>query len=230
MQRNIKKRHFTSGFLQRQYRLLKKTVIGLCFLLILWLLLNVITLRAASSKPTDAFFVLGGSIRREIYVAELSKKHPSLPVVISSGSVDPCILLIFQKQAAGLENVWLEKCADSTFGNFYYSIPLLKRLRVHKVKMITSLTHTPRAEWIAKILFGAQGIWVDVDTISEKGVPGNRENLFKTSFDVSRSLLWAIISQIIEPQCDNVTKLVDVDMAVWQEKGFKCERQFYTGE
>jgi uncharacterized SAM-binding protein YcdF (DUF218 family) len=229
MQRNVNRRNFFPRFLQRQRQLLKKSLGGLCLLLTFWLVVNAITITAASSKPTDAFFVLGGSIRREIYVAELSKKYPQIPIIISTGSVDPCILLIFQKQAAKLENVWLEKCADSTFGNFYYGIPLLKKLGAHRVKIITSPTHTPRAEWIGKILFGAHGIWVDIDTVTEKGVPGNRENFFKTCFDIIRSLLWAIISQIIQPQCDKVTKLVDVDMAMWQEKGFKCERQFYTG-
>jgi uncharacterized SAM-binding protein YcdF (DUF218 family) len=227
MQRNVKRVNFSRGFFKRQRRLLRKIVVGLCLLATFWLVVNAITITAASSKPTDAFFVLGGSIRREFYVAELSKKYPQTPILISSGSDDPCILLIFQKQAAKLENVWLEKCADSTFGNFYYAIPILKKMNSHKVKIITSPTHTPRAEWIGKILFGAHGIWVDIDTVSEKGVPGNRENFFKTSLDVTRSLLWAIISQVIQPQCDKVTKLVDVDMAVWQEKGFKCERQFY---
>lgn len=202
--------------------------------------INIITLISASSKPTDVLFVLGGSIQREIYVAMKATENPQVRILISSGSQDPCIKLIFQRHLTNLElkkidstglhsrilqNVWLEKCAKSTFGNFYYSIPILRQWRVHKVKLITSSSHLPRAKWMAQILFGAHGIWVEPDIITEKGVPGNRESWLKTSLDLTRSLLWAIISQFTHPQCKEVIKLTDVDMDDWLDRGFKCEYQ-----
>ncbi|MEC4813826.1 MAG: YdcF family protein [Scytonema sp. PMC 1069.18] len=224
-------RHKTKAKLRRKrWLLLQKLAAGIILVLASWLLFNTITLISASSKPVDAFFVLGGSIRREIYVAEIAKQHPRTPILISHGSTDPCIWLIFQQRAAErMQNVWLEKCANSTFGNFYYSIPILRHWGVRKVKLITSPTHLPRAKWMAQILFGARGIWVEPEIVQEQGVPGNRESWLKTGLDVTRSLLWAGLSPIIQPKCSSVIRLVDVDIAAWRRQGFKCEHQGGVG-
>ncbi|BAY38107.1 hypothetical protein NIES2111_24520 [Nostoc sp. NIES-2111] len=219
----------TGQKLKKKWRLLQKLVWVLCLVFGSWLVITTITLVSASSEPVDAFFVLGGSIRREIYIAQIAKQYPQIPILISHGSQDPCIKLIFQREFADLDNVWLEKCAGSTFKNFYYGVPILKRWRVHKVRLITSPTHLPRAKWMAQILLGAHGIWVEVEIVQEKGVPGNRESLIKTGLDVSRSLFWAGLSQIIQPQCKDVIQLSKVDMSAWQSRGFKCERQGNLG-
>ncbi|MDZ8026849.1 MAG: YdcF family protein [Nostoc sp. DedQUE01] len=211
------------------WQLLQKLTVGLSFVLGAWLIFTTITLVYASSQPVDTFFVLGGSIRRETYIVQQAKQYPQIPILISHGSPDPCIWLIFQREFASLENVWLEKCANSTFENFYYSIPLLRKWGVHKVKLITSPTHLPRAKWMAQILLGAHGIWVEPEIVQELGVPGNRESWLKTGLDLTRSLFWAILSQIIQPQCSNVTKLAEVDIQAWQNRGFKCEHQGGVG-
>ncbi|MBE9212740.1 YdcF family protein [Plectonema cf. radiosum LEGE 06105] len=210
---------------QKWWRFLQRFTIVMSLIVTIWLFFTSITVFFASSKPVDAFFVLGGSIKREIYVAQLAEKYPQIPILISSGSLDPCIWLIFQRQAAPMSNVWLEKCADSTFDNFYYSIPILQNWGVHKVKLITSMTHLPRAKWIAQILLGAHGMWVEPDIIQEQGIPGNREHWLKTGLDVTRSLVWAGLSQIIKPQCSHVIQLNKVNLQEWQSRGFKCERQ-----
>ncbi|MEH1853270.1 MAG: YdcF family protein [Nostoc sp.] len=207
------------------WQLLQKLTSGLYVILGVWLIFTTITLVFASLQPVDAFFVLGGSIRRETYVAQQAKQYPQTPILISHGSPDPCILLIFQAELAGLQNVWLEKCANSTFENFYYGIPILRRWGVHKVMLITSPSHLPRALWMAQILLGAHGIWVESEIVQELGVPGNNESWLKTGLDVTRSLFWAILSQIIQPQCSNVTKLTKVDMQAWENRGFHCEHQ-----
>lgn len=208
-----------------QWRIRRRVAFGLYLILGCWLVVNTITILTASSQPADAFFVLGGSINREIRVAELAKQYPQTPILISHGSPDPCILYIFRRQAAQLQNVWLEKCADSTFENFYYGIPILRRWGVHKVKLITSGTHLPRAKWMAQILLGANGIWVELEIAPEQGVPGNRESWLKTGLDVTRSLLWVPLSLFIQPQCSVVLNLTEVDMFAWQRRGFKCERR-----
>ncbi|MEA5570590.1 YdcF family protein [Calothrix sp. UHCC 0171] len=204
---------------------LQKITFGLCLLLSVWLVLNTITLIYASSQAVDANFVLGGSIKREIYAAELATNNPKIPTLISQGSQDPCILRIFQKKAVNLSNVWLEKCANSTFGNFFYSLPILQKWKVHKVRLITSSSHLPRAKWMAQIILGSHGIWVELDIAKETGVPGNRESWFKTGLDVTRSMFWAGLSHFIRPQCADVIELIDVDMKAWQQRGFNCERQ-----
>ncbi|MBD2446598.1 YdcF family protein [Nostoc sp. FACHB-152] len=225
--------HISSIFSERRllkwWQLLQKVSRILCLLFGCWLIFTTITLVSASSRPVDALFVLGGSIRREIYVAQQTKQNPQIPILISSGSPDPCIWLIFQREAAALQNVWLENCADSTFDNFYYGIPILRRWGVHKVKLISSPSHFPRAKWMAQILFGAHGIWIEPEVVQEKGRPGNREFGWKTGFDIARSLIWAVLSQVSQPQCSHITKLTDVDMEAWQRQGFKCERQGGVG-
>ncbi len=207
-----------------QYRFLQKVFFGLCLIIISWLIFDTVALIFASAQRTDAFFVLGGSVEREIYVANLAKENPKTPVLISSGSEDPCIRLIFQEQAVSeLQNVWLEKCANSTFGNFYYGIPIFKRLGVHKVKLITSGTQVLRAKLMAQILMGTHGIWVEMEIAPEYGIPANQESWLKTGIDVTRSLLWAPLSLVIYPQCPQVVKLIDVDINQPQYRGFKCE-------
>jgi uncharacterized SAM-binding protein YcdF (DUF218 family) len=190
-----------------------------------WFLSIALNLRAAAARPVDAFFVLGGSIQREIYVAELAKKSPQIPILISHGSEDPCIWLIFQRENAPMERVLLEHCARNTFGNFYFGVPILDQWGVHKVKLITSQTHLPRAQWLAQILFGARGIWVETDIAQETGVPGNTESWVKTTLDVTRSLLWAIAGQFVRSRCTDTIRLVDVDLEMWRKRGFKCEHQ-----
>ena len=226
----IKSAIFIKGKFSYLWQLLQKIFGVLCLVLGSWLIFTTITLVSASSEPVDAFFVLGGSIRREIYMAQQAQQYPQTPILISQGSPESCLLLIFHKEAADLQNVWLERCANSTFGNFYYGIPILQRWGVHKVKLVTSPTHLPRAKWMAQILFGAHGIWVEPEIVQEQGIPGNRESWLKTGLDLTRSLLWAILSQVIQPQCSSVTKLAEVDISVLQHRDLKCEHQGGVGE
>ncbi|MBE9225616.1 YdcF family protein [Phormidium sp. LEGE 05292] len=202
----------------------------LCLVLGILLLYNSAILYAASQKPVGAILVLGGSITREIHVAQLAKQSPEIPILISHGSLAPCILLIFQRAAAPIDNVWLENCANSTFGNFYYNLPILKQWQVNKVKLVTSATHLPRAIWLAQIMLGSHGIWVELEIATEThGVPANRESFFVTTIDVTRGLIWAIVSQFHEPKCTNLIPLSQVDLNIWKMKGFKCERQANLG-
>lgn len=184
-----------------------------------------LALRNAAASPVDSVLVLGGSIQREIYAAELAKQSPQTPILISSGSDDPCIWLLFDRVAAPKSRVWLERCADSTFGNFYFSLPILQQWQVRHVILITSATHLPRAKWLAQILLGSHGMWVETQRVKETGVPGNRESRWKTGLDIARSLIWAGVSQFYSPVCHQVSPLSKVDLEAWQQRGFKCEHQ-----
>ena len=232
----MRQHHFLLRFKEKYWRLGKvyrsgKRSLKLCAILSLLLLLlnlfsNIIWKLPHNAKQSiDGFLVLGGSIKREIYVAQLAKQSPNIPILISHGSDDPCIFLIFQREQAPLNNVWLEKCAESTFGNFFFSLPILNSWNIHKVKLITSATHLPRAEWLAKILLGSHGIAIELDIAQETGVPGNRESVWKTGLDLTRSFFWVLGSQLIKPSCSQVHQLLDIDMQMWQDKGFACERQ-----
>ena len=64
-----------------------------------------------------------------------------------------------------------------------------------------------------------------MDTPKERGVPGNHDSDLKTFLDVTRSLMWATVSQLIQPPCFDVTPLEAVNLAEWNDKGFTCEYQ-----
>lgn len=209
----------------RRRSTLRLGLLSLGVLLFSWLLAIGLKLQAAALGSVDAFVVLGGSIQREIYVAQLLEQHPQTRVLISQGSEDPCILLIFRTEKVPIQQVWLEKCADSTFDNFYFNIPILRRWKVRKIMLITSSSHLPRAKWMAQILLGAHGIWVEPMIIHEQGVPGNSESALKTGVDVTRSLIWAVVSQVVQPGCSKVIPLSAVNLEAWRKSGFKCEHQ-----
>lgn len=222
----MKQRHLLVRSTKKIGRLLRLILLFCFSILAINLLFNIAwKLPQNLHKPVDAFLVLGGSINREIYGAKLAKQYPNIPILISQGSDDPCVLLIFQREQAPIDRVLLEKCADSTFGNFFFSLPTLTKWKVHKVKLITSSTHLPRAIWLAKILLGAHGIATELDIAPERGIPGNNESRFKTVLDLTRSFGWTLASQVIQPYCPAVNQLADVDMEMWKEKGFTCERQ-----
>ena len=210
---------------QKFLKFLRKLIPVLGLILIIWLGINWWRLQNAGSGKVDAFLVLGGGIYREIYAAQVAIANPTIPILISQGSADPCIWIMFQLQQAPIEKVWLEKCARSTFDNFYFSIPILKQWEVHKVKLITSQSHTPRALWMAKILLGSQGIWVEPEIIPDVVAPGNKEENWKTAIDLGRSVGWAVLSQFYHPLCEEIIPLKEVKFTDWQEMGFRCERR-----
>ena len=210
---------------QKFLKFLRKLIPVLGLILIIWLGINWWRLQNAGSGKVDAFLVLGGGIYREIYAAQVAIANPTIPILISQGSADPCIWIMFQLQQAPIEKIWLEKCARSTFDNFYFSIPTLKQWGVHKVKLITSQSHTPRALWMAKILLGSQGIWVEPEIIPDVVAPGNKEENWKTAIDLGRSVGWAVLSQFYHPLCEEIIPLKEVKFTDWQEMGFRCERR-----
>ncbi|MGK7954034.1 MAG: YdcF family protein [Crocosphaera sp.] len=212
-QRKWKKR-FKLGF----WVLIAIIVTSLAFNLLIRLPIN-------ANHTVDGILVLGGSIRREIYAAQIASQYQEVPIIVSQGSKPPCIKLIFQREQAPMDNVWVEQCAYSTFDNFFFCVPILRKHGVHKVKVITSQSHLPRAKLLAYIHLGAKGIAVEVDTPKEKGVPGNHESDLKTFLDVTRSLMWAVVSQLVQPPCFHVTPLEAVNLAEWYDEGFNCESQ-----
>lgn len=188
-----------------------------------WFLLNLWQLSQLATKPVDGILVLGGSISREIYAAQFAQHHPQLPVIISQGSPTPCIQKIWQHFQNNRQQVWLERCADSTFDNFVYTLPILQQFKIHRLKVITSASHLPRAQWIGQLILGSHGIWVDMDVVREEGRPGNRENGLKTTLDVIRSLFWSGFSHLFQPSCSQVTNLINFNEQSSENLDFHCE-------
>lgn len=184
-----------------------------------------ISLYRGATAPPDALLVLGGSIRREIYVAEQFQGPARSPILISQGSPAPCIWLIFERAGSALDQVWLEKCAQSTFENYVMALPVLKQWQTRHVRVVTSATHLPRSAWLGRILLGSHGIWVEMEMVPETGIPGNQESALKTALDVTRSLGWAVISQFYQPRCADIVALADLNWDDWSAEEFKCEHQ-----
>lgn len=178
-----------------------------------------------AQRPADAVLVLGGSIRRELFIAQSVAAGNPLPVLISQGSQPPCIRILFDRVAAPTDTVWLETCAESTFDNYRYSLPTLQQWKVHHIQVVTSASHLPRARWLAAIMLGSHGIWTEVTPVVEQGVPANSESPLKTALDLTRALGWAVLSQLYNPHCDRLFPLMSVDVDTWKEQGFKCEHQ-----
>lgn len=207
-------------------RPLRYVCLGLLLTVAIATLVTTNNLWRASKLPTDTYVVLGGSIRREMYMATVASTWTKpVPILVSAGSADPCIRLLFEQAGASLQQVWLEHCAESTFGNFVYSVPLVERWGGRHITLVTSGSHTRRALTLARILFGARGIWIEPLIVSEKGIPGNQETVLKTTLDISRSLLWAVVAQVYKPDCNQVVALADVNLEQWRHQGFKCEHQ-----
>ena len=78
---------------------------------------------------------------------------------------------------------------------------------------------------MAKIILGAQGIWVDANIVPETGTPGNQETRLKTILDVTRAGLWALISHVYRPSCQTLIHLSEVDLKNWNLQEVSCEHQ-----
>lgn len=187
-----------------------------------------IALPLNQKKPIDGVLVLGGGVEREVYAAQLAKKFPDVPIVISGGTIPPCSYQVFQREKAPMNRVWLELCAQSTFDNFLFSIPIFKKWNVHRVRLITSPTHLPRAKWLADILLGSQGIAVEVDIEIESvlfgAIVGSTESDIKSFLDVSRSLLFAVVGQVWNFSCGAVFPLKEmgIESPLFKRENLSC--------
>ncbi|MGL5034346.1 MAG: YdcF family protein [Microcystaceae cyanobacterium] len=209
------KRYPKPPFFQRQGRsLLQGIALSLVGLFVGSFLFHfLIILPTNQNKPIDGFLVLGGHIQREVYAAELAQKFPDVPILISGGTLPPCAHEIFSKRAIPVERVVVEPCAQSTFDNFLFSVPILKKWKVHHIKLITSPDHLPRAKWLADILLGSQGIAVQVDIETESYRIGvSTESAFKSFLDVSRALFFALLGQVWTFSCDRLQPLDQLDI------------------
>jgi len=199
------------------------------------MLYRSVQLVGSARQPVDAVLVLGGSIRREIAVAQqAAQDEAQLPILISAGSPMPCIWAIFEREVPSQSNpepgaaqsrTWLEPCANSTLGNYRFSLPTLKRWGARHVQLMTSGSHQLRATGLGRIILGSHGIWLSPNPVAETGRPGNRESRLKTLVDWVRGLGWALISQVYGPSCDGLVRLDQVVLEDWIDRDFECEQQ-----
>ena len=184
--------------------------------------IQVCRLLMARGKPVDAMLVLGGTPNRERYAAELAKQHPDWKILISGGSEDPCIWLMFDKARAPKDNVWMERCSKNTLENLMYSTPILRSWHVHHVLLISDLPQAQRSFPMTRVCLGAHGMWCNRILVPGSGGEPLRRPPW---MDIALSVLWAMAGQIFFPTCSHFTHLPAVDMHYWYQRGFYCPEQ-----
>lgn len=146
---------------------------------------------AHQQSPTpEMILVLGGSADREEYTAKLAQQYPSLKIWVSSGT--PHATRIFQAAGIPSSRLYFDRRATDTVTNFTTVVSDLKQLGVQHVYVVTSDYHMPRAEAIATVVFGSQGITFTPVEVS--GVD-RQESKVRVLRDVGRSVLWLMVGR-----------------------------------
>jgi len=139
--------------------------------------------------------VLGGGIRREMAAAQLAQIHPSLPVVISSGSTLPCLYRVFVKEAGvDWRRVTIDFRAVDTLTNFTAMLPYVQSRQPRKVFVVATEGHWSRAAVLGWLIWGSRGIAMEPVLI--KGV-GHEESWGKTLIDSLRAIGWLALGNRI---------------------------------
>lgn len=203
----------------------KKTLLIACGLL----MLGFVLFRAgrwfdASRQEPQAYLVLGGNAVREVFSTGLAKAHPDRVILISGGSPDPCLWLMFQKKGSPMQRIWTEHCSQNTFENFVYSMPLLEKMGVRKIALVTDYPQADRALPIAQIVFASHGMAVEFQNVPGQS-PQDSKPMYEHIGLIVMAAGWAVSSQAYQPICSSLTHLPDVDMKAWYKKGFECQMQ-----
>jgi uncharacterized SAM-binding protein YcdF (DUF218 family) len=168
----------------RSFRWLSRAVAG--FVLLLLFGFGFRQVEGLWRQP-QAVLVLGGATERERFAAEFARKHPDLPVWISSGSNPEYAEWVFNQAGIDRNRLHLDYQAVDTVTNFTTLADLFKRNNVHSVYLITSDYHMPRAQVIGEIVLGSRGI-----NFQPVKVPSDRapESVGKVVRDAARAVLW----------------------------------------
>lgn len=133
----------------------------------------------------EMILILGGSPDREEYTVNLAQKYPSLKIWVSTGSPDA--KRIFQQSGIPRSRLYFDTRATDTVTNFTTVIPDFKRRGIQHVYIVTSDYHMPRAEAIATVVFGSQGItFTPIKVVGEQ----RQESKLRVLRDVGRSVVW----------------------------------------
>lgn len=164
----------------------KQLWLGLALMLAIASWVGYKQLRSWLIRP-EAVLVLGGAEERERYAANFAKKHPNLPIWISSGSPRWYVEKIFQQEGIARDRVRLDYRAQDTVTNFTTLVDDLKAQDIDSVYLVTSENHMRRARVIGEIVFGSRGI-----TLKPIAVPTDSpaESWQKSLRDGCRAMLW----------------------------------------
>lgn len=177
-------------FRRKRWKFRFFALVSCAFLLVL---LGIIPVRLAiasyQAPEPQAILTLGGGGEREEFTAQFAKYYPSLEIWVSSGLPAQLARPIFRTAAIPDSRVHLDNRAVDTVTNFTSLVADFKRHHFQHLFLITSDFHMPRAQAIATIVLGSQGITFTPVTIpSEKPV----ESQFHILRDIVRAILWLV--------------------------------------
>jgi uncharacterized SAM-binding protein YcdF (DUF218 family) len=181
------------NFHRTPYRYLD-LIITACLLV----LLSIIPIRMAITQKQvpvpQAILTLGGGQEREQFTALFVQKHPSLEIWVSSGIRPDRASAIFQVAGISKERVHLDCRAVDTVTNFTSLVADFKQKNVRHLYLITNDFHMARAQAVATLVLGSQGI-----TFTPVPIPNlapNRqhapESWQHTLRDSGRAILWIL--------------------------------------
>jgi uncharacterized SAM-binding protein YcdF (DUF218 family) len=138
-------------------------------------------------EQPQALFVLGGDVERELFAADFAKKHPQLPIWVSSGSNPEYAEWVFSEAGINRNRLHLDYKAIDTVTNFTTLVNELKSQGINSVYLITSDDHMMRARIVGEIVLGSRGI-----SFKAIPVPSGRspEPIEKVIRDGARAILW----------------------------------------
>jgi uncharacterized SAM-binding protein YcdF (DUF218 family) len=160
--------------------------------LVLLLLASTIAIRLSiatrQSPEPEGILVLGGGEGREEFAAQFAQNYDNLDIWVSSGRY-PDAINIFQAAGFSTKQVHFGWYAEDTVGDFAHHVKALQSRNIQHVYLITSDYHMPRAQTIATIIFGSQGI-----AVTPVVVPSNQASesyrWLRIARDTGRSVLW----------------------------------------
>ncbi|MGG6269228.1 YdcF family protein [Leptolyngbya sp. AN03gr2] len=133
----------------------------------------------------EIILILGGSSDREEYTVQLAQRYPSLKIWVSTGSPDA--ERIFQNAKIPRSRLYFDQRATDTVTNFTTVVSEFQRRGVQHVYVVTSDYHMPRAEAIATVVFGSQGITFTPIEVNGEHRQESKLRIFR---DVGRSMVW----------------------------------------
>ncbi|MGB2926417.1 MAG: YdcF family protein [Limnothrix sp.] len=140
----------------------------------------------------EAVFVLGGHEEREKFAAELAQDNPSLDIWVSSGSPPDYAGRIFDQYGVKGDRLHLDYEAQDTVTNFTSLVDDLKQQDIDSVYLITSENHMQRAQLVAQIIFGSQGIAIKPIAVPSENPP---EAKLKCVRDGLRAVFWVFTGE-----------------------------------
>lgn len=180
----------------KQHKIIWKTLlivgggIGSLVLLLAGTIAVRLAIATREAPEPQAILVLGGGTGREEFGAQFALAHPSLDVWISAGRF-PQGPQIFRDAGIAEQKVHFDAYASDTVGNFAYQVKRFHEGKIQHVYLITSDYHMPRAQVIATLILGSQGIAFTPVSIPSNEPPESWLWL-RIARDSCRSVLWIV--------------------------------------